>query len=166
MKKVFKAAIAAAASCAVLSAVALTTAYANSDTPDSSEINAESLNNAIIANDDVTPFDDVDLFAYADSIKQADGINYKAAEHYGINANGDTYGSSAWATGTADEPDLILAESDDGKIGYIYADDLDVGAPESPEKAAEWCEEHKDYTINVYESDGETIIGEFTVGNK
>jgi hypothetical protein len=70
---------------------------------------------------------------------------------WGVNANGQTYG-------TPNEngmPDLQAAQATNGKIGYIYFDDL---MPTDPALQG-------DHDIPVYESDGVTQIGVFHLGN-
>jgi hypothetical protein len=70
---------------------------------------------------------------------------------WGVNENGQTYG-------TPNEngmPDLQAAQATNGKIGYIYFDDL---MPTDPALDV-------DRDIPVYESDGTTQIGVFHIGN-
>lgn len=63
------------------------------------------------------------------------------------------------------DPDLILAEATNGRVGYVYSTDLDGPAFASPEEARSWStrttQESSPLVIPVYELDGETIIGEF-----
>jgi hypothetical protein len=68
---------------------------------------------------------------------------------WGVNANGQTYGV-ANANGT---PDLSPALATNGKVGYILNADLFTIAYPG------------EGFINVYESDGTTVIGQFFVGN-
>jgi hypothetical protein len=84
---------------------------------------------------------------------------------WGVNAHGDTYGVS----NDRGDPDLLSVVATNGRIGYVYADELDHasgGDVASPQEALEWQEAHGDETISIpaYQSDGETVIGEFTVG--
>jgi hypothetical protein len=79
----------------------------------------------------------------------------------GVNANGDTYGVDS----PNGHPDLIAVTATNGRDGYAYATDLDGPMPANPEEAATWNETHGDpRPVPVYESDGETVIGEFVVG--
>ncbi len=89
-----------------------------------------------------------------------------------INESGQTYGS-ALVTGedSVVEPDLILVESDSGQIGYVFKNNFyDINnQPENPEEAIEYMKRLKKESpkvIPVYEQDGKTIIGEFTLGSK
>jgi hypothetical protein len=83
----------------------------------------------------------------------------------GTNAKGQSYGSSANAESPAEEPDLIHVMADNGKVGYCCKDDLEGPAPVTPEDADAITEAGlKGYKIPVYESDGVTRIGVFTVG--
>jgi hypothetical protein len=68
---------------------------------------------------------------------------------WGVNANGQTYGVPN-ANGV---PDLSPALATNGKVGYILNSDL-------------FTIEYPDHGfINVYESDGTTVIGQFPVGD-
>jgi hypothetical protein len=81
---------------------------------------------------------------------------------WATNANGDTYGV---AKDDGGEPDLIATYATNGRSGYAYADELDGYQPTSPADALRWQEEHGDESraVTVYESDGETVIGEFVI---
>lgn len=83
---------------------------------------------------------------------QAASVN-GAAIDYPVNERGETYGS---ANGSQ-VPDLLAAPTDDGQIGYVRVSELELarnvaGSLESGERI-----------IEVFASDGETVIGEFTV---
>jgi hypothetical protein len=86
---------------------------------------------------------------------------------WGVNANGQTYGVSN-QSGT---PDLIGVLIDDGKnYGYVKKSDLNCasgGDPSSPSEALEWqkVSQNRNISIPVYESDGVTAVGTFTLGN-
>lgn len=166
MKKSSKIITSIFVSVAILSAGMITTVYAASVSErDINENNAAELNEAIISDGDISMYENVDLFEYANTVKEKNGKNYEAADHYGVNANGETYGSGAWATDGTDLPDLLLVEMENGETGYIYSSELDPGSPESPELAEQWEKEHSGYVMTVYESDGETVIGEFRSGD-
>lgn len=68
-----------------------------------------------------------------------------------VNEYGQTYGVDALY------PDLVAVISDDDKTGYIYKTDLNSEPPKNIEEALA----RNDYNtvINVYASDGKTIIG-------
>jgi len=94
------------------------------------------------------------------------------APQYETNAAGETYGSAADATSPENEPDLIRAQATNGKTGYVKKVDLDAAngttaaeSFKSPEDALRWqeTEGQLDHTIPVYDVDGVTQIGEFTV---
>jgi hypothetical protein len=85
-----------------------------------------------------------------------------------VNANGDTYGTST----TGLNPDLLSVIATNGRFGYAYTEELDEinGTTASrgftsPEDALAWQESRrgKTFSIPVYESDGETVIGEFVI---
>lgn len=94
----------------------------------------------------------------------------------GVNARGETFGVAAPVVGT---PDLILvvAETPDGgwTEGYARSADLNAsspdhpGLPSSPAEALEWQREAQEkypdgWQIPVFESDGVTQVGVFTIG--
>lgn len=75
------------------------------------------------------------------------------------NASGQTYGQHVQGD---KQPDLISARSDDGTLGYVYASDL-YGAPKlTPEEIGAQQKSGKLDSLNVYSSDGKTIIGHLT----
>lgn len=89
-----------------------------------------------------------------------------AVTDYPKNAQGLTYGSDSYAKSPQDEPDLILATATNGKEGYVLRTDLEEPMPASPQEALKQqaARAGKDRVIPVYESDGITQIGVFTVG--
>lgn len=70
------------------------------------------------------------------------------------NENGLTYGPDALGA------DLIEVVSDDGKLGYVYREDLEVSEGKNITDA---LTSNKVFTINVYDCDGETVIDTFTL---
>jgi hypothetical protein len=66
---------------------------------------------------------------------------------WGTNANGQTYG----VPNVHGSPDLTPALATNGNQGYLFATDL--------------LSADADSSINVYESDGETVVGEFRIGS-
>lgn len=89
----------------------------------------------------------------------------------GTNARDETYGTTGNPEG---EPDLIAVEATNGKLGYVYREELDEATGEtaareftSAEDALEWQERNRGrtHTLPVYLSDGTTQIGEFQVGS-
>ncbi|MFK0003084.1 hypothetical protein [Paenarthrobacter sp. NPDC090522] len=96
----------------------------------------------------------------------------KPAPEYPKNAAGNTYGSVVDSVSPETEPDLIAAVTADGTKGYVSKAELDVANGTSasrhfrtPEDAITWMETEgrADRSIPVYEADGTTVIGEFTV---
>lgn len=102
--------------------------------------------------------------------------NIKVYNKYEIKENeyGQSYGSNLANTEYGNEPDLILVETDDGKLGYAYKDDFydTKNQPNNPEEAVAYTEmvekniKKKGYykAIPVYEKDGKTEIGSFKIG--
>jgi hypothetical protein len=86
---------------------------------------------------------------------------------WGVNASGETYGVSN-QQGT---PDLIAVVIDQSKIqGYVQRRELSCasgGDVKSPAEALTWDEtsQNRNISIPVYESDGVTIVGTFSVGS-
>ena len=78
-------------------------------------------------------------------------VQFVAAEttEWGVNANGQTYG----VPNNNGEPDLTGVYASNCEIGYIYSNHLSPADPDGQ------------LAIPVYESDGETVIGEFWIGS-
>lgn len=78
-----------------------------------------------------------------------------------VNENGDTFGSAAHDP----IPDLILVETDQGGEGYVYGTDITGRRPASPDQAVQMTKEQglDERSITAYESDGETVVGTFTL---
>lgn len=96
--------------------------------------------------------------------------------HLAVNARGETYGVEGGPDGT---PDLIAVSgvAPDGASveGYARSTDLRAFSPEheeqpsNPEEALEWQAERDEkyptgWEIDVYDSDGVTVIGTFHIG--
>jgi hypothetical protein len=81
------------------------------------------------------------------------------ATDWRVNASGQTYG----VQNEHGIPDLIAVIATNHRGGYVYANQIDPPAPQTPSQAAA---ENKasPRTLTVYESDGETPIGKFVVG--
>lgn len=96
----------------------------------------------------------------------------KPAPEYSKNASGTTYGFASDSQSPEGEPDLIAALTTEGKPGYVSKAELDVANGtaasrefKTPEDAVTWMETEgrADRVIPVYEADGKTVIGQFTV---
>lgn len=77
------------------------------------------------------------------------------------NANGETFGVDSDDT----PPELIQAEGSNGRVGYVRGSELEAGSgpePTSPAEAA--LNIPSSFVVNLYESDGVTVIGEFKIG--
>lgn len=92
----------------------------------------------------------------------------RAPTEWAVNENGHTYGTA----NDQGEPDLIYVFATNGSMGYVYSKELNEasGMSEdftSPAEALAWQESMKGKTVTVpvYESDGETVIGEFVAGS-
>ncbi|MBO5096288.1 MAG: hypothetical protein J6B98_05390 [Bacilli bacterium] len=81
------------------------------------------------------------------------GIKYM--DELQINESGLTYGPDELGA------DLISVISDQGKLGYVYREELYKDNVTTIEDALSYQEEVK--IINVYSSDGITVIGTFTI---
>lgn len=83
---------------------------------------------------------------------------------WGVNAKGETYG----VMNDKGEPDLQLVLATNGRTGYAYTRDLNNAGGPPPTDPAEAAERNgalaAGVPVPVYESDGETAIGEFIVG--
>jgi hypothetical protein len=67
---------------------------------------------------------------------------------WGVNANGQTYGADNKKNGM---PDLQSAQATNGAVGYIFTEEL-------------YAFQGSGY-LNVYESDGVTVLGKFPIGD-
>lgn len=83
---------------------------------------------------------------------------------WGVNAKGETYG----VMNDQGEPDLQLVVTTNGATGYAYTRDLNNAGGPPPTDPAEAAERSRALTVGVpvpvYESDGETLVGQFIVG--
>ena len=79
-----------------------------------------------------------------------------------INARGQTYG----ITVDNQEADLVRVVATNNKVGYSLGTELNGPTPSSPEEALRWQAEQagKSRVVPVYESDGVTQIGVFSIG--
>lgn len=91
-------------------------------------------------------------------------ITFRSSRMYNVNANEEIYGSEIFLNQYNIEPDLIEALGDNGIVGYVKATDLEEREPMSLSEAKEYMEKLPDQRkISLYERDGETIIGTFTI---
>ena len=95
-------------------------------------------------------------------------IPHISSDYYEVNENGQTYGVIADVVYKSDYPDLIGVIGDNGNVGYVYTSEFEGEAPSSPEEAIRMQKEREmagnpPIVINVYESDGETVIDTFTM---
>ncbi|MCK0112636.1 WS/DGAT domain-containing protein [Ornithinimicrobium sp. F0845] len=105
-------------------------------------------------------------------IRATEGASWRLTASYvsteltewGVNAKGETYGVEN-VNGT---PDLLAVVAINGRQGYAYVSEMNAawGQPTSPEHALELQEQRSGQAVSVpvYESDGETVIGEFLIG--
>lgn len=85
--------------------------------------------------------------------------------NYGISINeaGKTFGSSLSSITTGNDPDLILAENQDGLVGYVKSEDLNKEF-RTPQEAVDWTLDHTEpYYIPLYDETGNNVIGEFLI---
>lgn len=117
----------------------------------------------------------IDLADAADTIEiqATEGATWRLTTAYvssevtewGVNAKGETFG----VPNENGEPDLIGVSATNGETGYAYVADMNAAygpEPTSPEDAYRMQEERvgQTFSVPVYESDGETVIGEFVMG--
>ncbi len=83
---------------------------------------------------------------------------------YNINENNEIYGSELFLAEYNITPDLILAEGNNGKIGYVRYEDLNEETPNDLGEAIEYQSNLPDSrVIPLYDSDGVTVIDSFTI---
>lgn len=101
------------------------------------------------------------IFANGFSIFSASaGIQDKK---YSINRNGETYGNLLTAIYVGYESDLIEAIGINGVEGYVKSTDLNLPLPSSPSEAVKATKNATSRTINLYDKDGEEVIGLFQI---
>lgn len=79
------------------------------------------------------------------------------------NKNGKTYGSSMLSY-LGEEPDLVSAYGVDGKIGYVYSEDLNYGKKNNPSDCNQSLKGNQVH-IPLYDKEGENVIGSFIIDN-
>lgn len=92
--------------------------------------------------------------AFTESVAPSTAILGESVE-FAVNANGETYGSPVNDT----VPKLILTLADDGDIGYVRVSELDLAR----NSAKSTTNPDAVFSVDVYRSDGVTVVGEFTV---
>ena len=90
-------------------------------------------------------------------------FEYIIENGYPVNDKGETYGPNMGNMMIIDEPDLILAQGENGKIGYAKKLDLEGPKPKTPEEAVK-LNNPPPREVPLYDVDGETIIGKFWIG--
>lgn len=86
--------------------------------------------------------------------------NASDSVQFSRNAKNESFGSAAFATSPAAEPDLIEAVGTNGVKGYVRRTDLEQTA-KTPAEATR--QSNTDRTILLYASDGSTRIGRFVL---
>jgi len=100
-------------------------------------------------------------------------VGARVAPSFPTNEHGQSYGSALYVNSPADEPDLIRAAATNGREGYVKKVELDEASGANvanPEEAVayqkrmdEAAARGETFHVNVYESDGVTVIGEFLI---
>lgn len=138
----------------------------------------EVINTAYV--EDGVVYTDADMTEVADELYVSDdGTLYTDAEmtvavphktDFEVNENGETYGNCLDIMYAEDMPDLMAAVGDNGKKGYIRKTDSDgdvseCSTPEETVKKIDELRANGSRVINLYASDGVTVIDTFTIGN-
>lgn len=101
----------------------------------------------------------------SDSSRPVPAAGEKPAPTYPKNDRGQTFGSDIDAPNPAQGPDLVRVYATNGKVGYVYSEQLNGPSFSSPQAASAWSAGARvASTIPVYESDGVTQIGDFRIG--
>jgi len=87
---------------------------------------------------------------------------------YPTNGLGESYGSAMGAMSLAQEPDLIAVAATNGQDGYVLKSQLDAASGadiSTPAQAIAWDKDgaYVSHTIPVYEENGTTVIGSYTI---
>lgn len=86
---------------------------------------------------------------------------------YEINKNGETYGLGIYEQRLG-MPDLVKAVGIDGTIGYVRSKELNLNLGNTPEENLKLQMQNKNKPnrkLNLYDKDGQTVIGEFEIQN-
>lgn len=120
---------------------------------------------AIGAEDESLFLNDLTAFTEGENGKEHPK-NLESRKYYPMNENGYTYGKMGEQPGIS--PDLVYVLLDNGRFGYVYSDEY-LGSFNTNKN--EWdmtkdtistlSEQEINKSYNVYESDGETIIGTY-----
>lgn len=117
----------------------------------------EKVQDTNLSNDDIN-----ELYVYLKDNGYTDQ-QIKELQELHTNDRGQTYGAEAFL------PDLVVVISDQGEVGYVYAKELEEipgSYVNSPSEAVEYMQnrdKYLPYVIDVYDSDGETKMGTFTI---
>ena len=90
-------------------------------------------------------------------------FEYILENGYPVNDKGETYGPDMGNMMIMDEPDLILAQGENGIIGYAKKVELDGPKPKTPQEAVK-LNNPPPREVPLYDVDGETIIGKYWIG--
>lgn len=83
---------------------------------------------------------------------------------YKVNENNEVYGSELILDQFNIKPDLIEAMGNNNVLGYVKAIDLEIDIPDTLEEVIIYQNNLPDERkIPLYENDGETVIGTYTV---
>ena len=113
------------------------------------------------------PFVNTDFTRVYDDVRRMNPIPPQESlpqnPNFPRNELGETYGSGLDATPYEKQPDLIKAQGIDGTSGYIRTTELDGEPPRTPEEALAQQANRTVRYVNLYESNGKTIIGKFKI---
>lgn len=113
-----------------------------------------------VATDSPTNGGHITVLPAADSVTPE-----SATTAWATNASGQTFGKELEAKSWSDRPELISVVADNGKVGYVFAKEVDQPATTSLDvREARLKAYLRGRTIPVYESDGVTQIGVTTIG--
>jgi|GEM_PF-803787 len=81
----------------------------------------------------------------------------------GTNARGESFGTAEGVNDETEIPDLVQAYATNGSIGFIRSDDLQGPEAQTPSEAL--AQGQSPRTVNVYDSEGSNVVGQFTFGD-
>lgn len=102
-------------------------------------------------------------FTSPDSINISQDLISIEFDGYKINDNNKTYGSGFGKLIYGEAPDLVSVVGLNGRSGYVYQDELNVGMISSPADTSLYLETNYPIRIPVYMEDGTTLIDYFEV---
>lgn len=90
-------------------------------------------------------------------------VEERPAPQFEVNTNGQTFGSGLDARTPEEEPDLMEAIGNNGRVGYVLSADIRSPNLTLEQVRAQLADAVPDRVVPLYAADGVTVIDTFTV---